>query len=77
MSLPMDQLTIWTIYRHPADYPTKWVLRTSTMRRGVVVPTGEVVTADSLEAIRAHMPEGCVRFARDPTDDPTAFESWV
>lgn len=27
-------LTVWTVYRRPADYPTKWVLRTFTVTRG-------------------------------------------
>lgn len=70
-------LTIWTIYRHPADYPTKWVLRPFMVTRGAAVPAAEVVTADSLEEIRPHVPEGLVLLARDPPDDPVVFESWV
>jgi hypothetical protein len=73
----MTAVTIWTIYKHPVDYPTKWVLRSSTVTRGVEEPAAEIVTADSLEEIRAHVPEGCVMLDRDPADDPIVFESWV
>ena len=73
----MSSITIWTIYQHPADHPTKWVLRACTITNGVPVPAAEVVTADSLEEIRAHVPEGCVLLARDPADAPVVFESCV
>lgn len=73
----MTNLIIRTIYQHPADYPDKWVMRAFTILRGGIAAAGEAVTADSLEAIRALVPEGCVRLARDPTDDPVIYESWV
>ena len=72
-----DGLTIWTIYDHPRDYPTKWVLRPYRIVGGNVTIVGEAETADSLEAIRAKVPRWCVRLLRDPSDDPVIVERWV
>ena len=58
----MDGLTIWTIYCYQLDYPTKWVLRPVTVGGGGNLLAGEAITGDSLEAVRAHLPPGLVRY---------------
>ena len=73
-----DLLTIWVIYRHPSDYPGKWVLRgQDAMRDGTVRPHGKLVVADSLEAARAWLPPGLDLMQRHPADDPAIYETWL
>lgn len=74
-----EHLTVWTVYRNPADYPGMWVLRGFDIGAG---PTGmqrreECAVADSLEMIRAQIPPGLARLDRHPNDDPVIYESWV
>ena len=67
-------LTIWTIYKHPRDYPTKWVLRADD------VPGGRrdfIALADTLEEIRAEVPPFLHRMPRNPADDPVIYETWI
>jgi hypothetical protein len=67
-------MTVWTVYHNPKDYPDKWVLR------GHDVPGGarqECFVADTLDAIRMHVPIGCICLARQLIDDPVIYETWV
>lgn len=67
------QLFIWTIYKHPSDYPDKFVARCFNFNR----PTTAVYTADTLEEIRRLIPQGLFRLERDPNDDPVIVEVWI
>jgi hypothetical protein len=78
-------LTVWTIYRSPLDFPGKWVLRGHDVERAVV--EGQIATGarphrvcfvtTSLEACRAQLPPGVLRFVRQTDDDPAIYESWL
>lgn len=61
------------VYEDPADYPGKYVARLWDLQQ----PTGFVVVADSLEEIRAAIPDGMVPFARFDKDDPVIVETWI
>lgn len=73
----MSDLTVWTVYVNPADYPGKWVLRGFDVGSGGLRRREECTVADSLEMIRAQLPLGLVRLDRAPGDDPVIYESWV
>jgi hypothetical protein len=72
-----DQLTIWAIYKHPLDYPGKWVLRGHDIGSGTVDPRPDCVVADSYEEIVAQLPRGLVKIQRDPNDDQVIYETWL
>ncbi len=66
-------LKIFTIYDHPKDYPTKFVVRLFIADQ----PTEITFTADSLNQARLYIPKGLVKFDRHHTDDPVIVESWL
>ena len=70
-------LVMWTIYRHPRDFPDKWVLRGHEI--AVDGPRAQQVAwvADTLAEVRAHVPYGDLRLMRDPNDDPAIYEVWI
>lgn len=61
------------VYDNPADYPGKYVARLWDLQQ----PTGFVVVADSLEEVRAAIPDGMVQLARLGKDDPVIVETWI
>ena len=75
-----SEASLWfaVIYRHPLDYPGKYVVRGQVARPGGVVADPEPVgVVDTLEEARALIPEGLVCLARSPEDQPQIVESWV
>jgi hypothetical protein len=71
-----DDLTIWTIYQAPRDFPEGYVVRPWTITRGGPAP-GMAFTARSLEDARANVPPGLYRQDRAPDDDPAIVETWL
>jgi len=72
-----DDLTIWTIYRNPLDFPDGFVTRPWLVGRGGVTRAGMAQVAGTLEDARAQVPPGLYRQERAPDDDPNIVESWL
>ena len=71
-------LTVWTIYNHPHDHPSKWVLRAHDVTpEGGTRARADFFTADTLDLIRSYVPAGLYRLPRDPHDDPVIYETWI
>ena len=68
-----EKVTLWTIYRHPKDYPDKYVARKFILDK----PTSEILIGDTLEELRALLPFGLTRLERDLGDDPLIVETWI
>jgi hypothetical protein len=66
-------LDIWIIYDNPSDYPGQFAARRFRMNE----PTADVLTAASLDAVRALLPPGLVRLERTEHDQPHIVEVWV
>lgn len=65
---------IIAVYKHPADYPDKYVARVFDLER----PTNLAAVADTYEDLLAAIPTGAmVRIERSPKDDPVIVETWV
>lgn len=76
----MIVMTTYTVYRSPADYPGRWVVRGHDILTGVDEPVPHVeplVVCDSLEDARASMPPGLLVCPRDRHDDPCIVETWI
>lgn len=69
----MGKIAVYVIYKHPADYPDKYVMRKFIGNH----PTSHFETADTLEEIRKFLPKNTIRFERDISDDKCIVESWV
>jgi hypothetical protein len=71
-------LEMWTIYDHPKDYPDCFVARMHVARREGVEPSTQILTADTLDALRGIMEmRGLVCLTRDPNDDAKIVETWL
>ena len=73
-------LSMWTIYGFPNDYPDDYVAR-----RWIVTPKGQELSGEAfisqrLDLLRAHLLErfpGMVRLAPSPNDDSKIVETWI
>lgn len=72
-----DDMSIYTVYERPRDYPNGFVVRRHVVRPGVSIPAQVVGTAPSLAAARNLIPSGLTRQPRDPKDEPQIVESWL
>jgi hypothetical protein len=72
----MTVIKMYVIYERPKDYPDRYVLRQWIIDEQPS-PTGWFVLADTLEAVRAFVPPYCIRFERNPSDEPQIVESWI
>lgn len=71
--ITVNKLHIWVVYRHPKDFPDKFVARRFILDK----PTQEIKTAESLDEIRNMLPLGLICFERHPTDDAVIVETWI
>jgi hypothetical protein len=51
-------LRVWTIYKHPKDYPNSYVARLFEVDADGPKPTASIVIASSLEFLREQMMDG-------------------
>jgi hypothetical protein len=66
-------LDVWIVYDSPSDFPGKFIARRFQMN----TPTSDVLSADTLEALRKLLPKGLVRLDRTAHDQPHIVEVWV
>lgn len=69
------QLPLICIYKHPADYPNKYIARLWDAQH--VIPTHIITMADTLVDIRQTIPASMVPLQRDSSDDQCIIESWI
>jgi len=67
----------WVIYRHPRDYPDKYVARLWGVWQGEIVATDEMALAETLQQIRRMIPPGLYCLGRFEDDDPCILEVWI
>jgi hypothetical protein len=73
-----DDLAMWIVYDHPADFPDGFIARKFHTGRIQPTPTDDMVSSISLDTLRAWMiVHGLVCLARDPSDQAHIVESWL
>lgn len=71
-------LPLITIYNAPADFAGQFVARIHIVEiNGTTRPLIYAALADSLDGIRAKLPQGLDRLERSPEDDKHIIESWI
>lgn len=70
-----SDLLIWTVYQSPSDHPGEFVARPHSSR--TPGPYNCHLAAPDLNALRALLPPGLIRFERSPGDDPVIVETWL
>jgi hypothetical protein len=74
----MNDLTMWTIYDHPRDHPTKFVARRWIINSEGNHPASEILEADDIDDLRREFLRcGLVCLTRNPEDDPVIVETWL
>jgi len=68
------RVPIVVVYKNPLDYPDKYVARLWDIPSK---PTRYVVIKDSLQDIRASIPEGMQRLGRNSMEDPIIVETYI
>ena len=66
---------IIAVYKHPQDYPDKYVARIYDINR----PTNTVVIRDTLQELQADISQNTAKtfIARDEQDEPCVVGSWI
>lgn len=69
----MNNLELWVIYKHPKEYPDKFVARMWILDK----PSSDVVFGNTIREVRIAIPKGLTRFLPDSEDDPKIAEIWL
>jgi hypothetical protein len=72
-----ERLAFWTVYERPKDYPQGFVARRFEIQAGLPLATDNAFFGPTLESVRAQIPKGLLRIARDPDDEPQIVEIWA
>lgn len=72
-----QELSIWTIFHNPIDFPRKFVVRRFIMVDVGAFPTPDHSVHDTLDQARDAVPQGKVCISRNDEDEPQVVESWV
>lgn len=67
------QLASWAVYDRPRDQPGQVVAR----RYVGLVPTEDILTAETIDAVRALLPAGLHCIPRQAADSPELVECWI
>lgn len=76
-AIAKEIMPIWTVYRHPLDYPKGFVARLFVTSAGKSGPTGNAIFGDTLDEVRHALPPGLWRMRRMEGDDPKIVETWL
>lgn len=74
---PSPTIVQYVVYRHPSDYPRKWVVRAWSIKPGRYYAGPVVAVEDDLEVARDAIPDGLVNIGRFGEDDPVVYEVWT
>lgn len=65
---------LYVVYKHPTDYPGKFVLRRWWNDKPEKKP---MLVADTLEEARTKIPKWAIRLAKPENEDPVILETWI
>jgi hypothetical protein len=72
-------LAMWTVYRHPKDYPDKYVARRFDVDAGGARPSASIIITPDLTTLRniLQFEMHLTNLPRNEGDDPVIVETWV
>jgi hypothetical protein len=73
-------LVMWTVYKHPKDYPGDYVARKFVITEDVYRPSKESISSRSLRDVRnllRSLYPGLIQLKRPPDDEPHVVEVWL
>ena len=76
----MTPLVMWTVYKHPNDYPGEYVARKFVIAEDFYRSSKELISSRSLrdvwKLLRSLYP-GLIQLKRPPDDEPYVVEVWL
>lgn len=71
-------LECWTVYHWAKDRPEEWSARKWSVSSAGLTMTDDMLTAPTLGELREQFEAfGLFPLARDPSDDPVIYETWI
>jgi hypothetical protein len=73
-------LVMWTVYKHPKDYPGEYVARKFVITEDFYGPSNESISSRSLRDVRnvlRSLYRGLIQLKRPPHDEPLIVEVWL
>jgi hypothetical protein len=73
-------VVMWTVYKHPNDYPADYVARKFVITEDVYGPSRESISSRSLRDVRnllRSLYPGLIQLKRPPDDEPHIVEVWL
>jgi hypothetical protein len=77
---PVTPLVMWTVYKHPKDYPGEYVARKFVITEDSYRPSNESISSRSLRDVRnvlRSLYRGLIQLKRPPDDEPHVVEVWL
>ena len=77
---PVTPLVMWTVYKHPKDYPGEYVARKFVITENSYGPSNESISSRSLRDVRnvlRSLYRGLIQLKRPPDDEPHIVEVWL
>ena len=76
----MTPLVMWTVYKHPKDYPGEYVARKFVITENSCGPSNESISSRSLRDVRNVLRSlygDLIQLKRPPDDEPHIVEVWL
>ena len=74
----MNQAAMYLVYDHPAAYPQGFEVRRMWTSKGSVMPeAAPFARGETLEAVRAEIPDNAERLPAMPDDRESVVEVWI
>ena len=73
-------VVMWTVYKHPNDYPAEYVARKFLIAEDFYSPSSESISSRSLRDVRKVLRSlypGLIQLKRPPEDEPHIVEVWL
>jgi hypothetical protein len=72
-------LAMWTVYKHPSDYPDKYVARRFDVDADGAKPSASVIITPDLAQLRhiLRFELGLTCLSRNEGDEPQIVETWL
>ena len=77
---PVTPLVMWTVYKHPNDYPGEYVARKFVIEEDFYRSSKELISSRSLRDVRnllRSLYPGLIQLKRPPDDEPHIVEVWL
>jgi hypothetical protein len=77
---PVPPLVMWTVYKHPNDYPAEYVARKFVIAEDFYRSSKESISSRSLRDVRnllRSLYPGLIQLKRPPDDEPHIVEVWL